>query len=101
MIDHAIKEIKPDVYLGIEDIWAFQGFYNKPWWDKINSMVWTTLDSLPILTEASIFRGRIVDDTGTPIPHATIRTDCGSDGLDEYQWLTRLPLLGPRADWER
>jgi glycosyltransferase involved in cell wall biosynthesis len=52
MIDHAIKEIKPDVYLGIEDIWAFQGFYNKPWWDKINSMVWTTLDSLPILTEA-------------------------------------------------
>ena len=52
MIDKIIQEVKPDVYLGIEDIWAFQGFYNKPWWNKINSMVWTTLDSLPILTEA-------------------------------------------------
>ena len=39
------------------------------------------------LTKASLFRGRVVDETGTPIPNATVRTDCGSDGLDEYQWL--------------
>tara|TARA_R110002020_G_scaffold126312_2_gene284028 strand:+ start:2634 stop:4520 length:1887 start_codon:yes stop_codon:yes gene_type:complete len=48
-IDRAIKEFKPDIYIGIEDIWAFNGYMEKPWWKKINTMIWTTLDSLPIL----------------------------------------------------
>ena len=52
MIDHAIKEIKPDVYIGIEDIWGFDGYFEKPWWKKLNGMIWTTLDSLPILQSA-------------------------------------------------
>lgn len=52
MIDKAIETFKPDVYIGIEDIWAFDGYYDKPWWKKVNSMVWTTLDSLPILQSA-------------------------------------------------
>jgi glycosyltransferase involved in cell wall biosynthesis len=52
MIDHAIKTFKPDVYIGVEDIWGFSGYWDKPWWDKINSMIWTTLDSQPILPEA-------------------------------------------------
>lgn len=52
IIDKVIQDIKPDVYIGIEDIWAFSGYYEKPWWNKINCMVWTTLDSLPILPEA-------------------------------------------------
>lgn len=52
MIDYAIKEIKPDIYLGIEDIWAFKGFFDKPWWNKIHCIVHTTLDSLPILPDA-------------------------------------------------
>ena len=52
MIDKAIKEFKPDVYIGIEDIWGFEGYYQKPWWNKINTMIWTTLDSLPILQSA-------------------------------------------------
>lgn len=51
-IDKFIEEEKPDVYIGIEDIWAFSGYTDKKWWNKINSMVWTTLDSLPILPEA-------------------------------------------------
>lgn len=51
-IDDIIKEVKPDVYIGIEDIWAFEGFFEKPWWNKVNSMIWTTLDSLPILQNA-------------------------------------------------
>lgn len=51
-IDKAIQEFKPDVYIGIEDIWAFDGYFDKPWWNKINSMIWTTLDSLPILQSA-------------------------------------------------
>ena len=51
-IDQAIKEFKPDIYLGVEDIWAFSDYWNKPWWDKINNMIWTTLDSQPILPQA-------------------------------------------------
>lgn len=51
-IDKAIAEFKPDVYIGIEDIWAFDGYYEKTWWNKINTMIWTTLDSLPILQSA-------------------------------------------------
>lgn len=51
-IDQAIKYYKPDIYIGAEDIWAFGSFWGKPWWDKINSMIWTTLDSQPILPQA-------------------------------------------------
>lgn len=52
MVDRAIKEFKPDVYIGTEDVWAFKNFHQKPWWNKVNSMIWTTLDSLPILPQA-------------------------------------------------
>ena len=52
MIDKAIYELKPDVYLGIEDIWAFRGFFDKPWWNKVHCIIHTTLDSLPILPDA-------------------------------------------------
>jgi len=51
-IDQAIQEYKPDIYVGVEDIWAFEGYWNKPWWNKINHMIWTTLDSQPILPQA-------------------------------------------------
>lgn len=49
MIDEIIKETKPDVYIGAEDIWAFNNYWERKWWNKINCMVWTTLDSEPIL----------------------------------------------------
>lgn len=52
MIDKIIEREKPDVYMGIEDIWAFSGYTEKTWWNKINCMIWTTLDSLPILPDA-------------------------------------------------
>lgn len=51
-IDEIIDKCKPDVYLGIEDIWAFTEYHKKPWWNKINKVLWTTLDSLPILDQA-------------------------------------------------
>ena len=59
LLDKAIEEFKPDVYIGIEDIWAFGGYHNKPWWNKINSMIWTTLDSLPILPQAIDFAPKL------------------------------------------
>jgi len=51
-IDEIIEKCNPDVYLGIEDIWAFSEYQNKPWWGKLNKVLWTTLDSLPILDQA-------------------------------------------------
>jgi glycosyltransferase involved in cell wall biosynthesis len=51
-IDKIVKEEKPDVYLGVEDIWGISPLTKKPWWNKINCMAWTTLDSLPILADA-------------------------------------------------
>ena len=51
-IDDVIKQEKPDVYIGVEDIWGISPFTKKTWWNKINCMVWTTLDSLPLLPDA-------------------------------------------------
>lgn len=51
-VDDAIEEYKPDIYLGIQDIWAFVDSLNKKWWNKPNCIIWTTLDSLPILPDA-------------------------------------------------
>jgi len=48
-IDDLIKQEKPDIYLGIEDVWGLEGFWNKKWWKKINSIIWTPVDSLPLL----------------------------------------------------
>ncbi len=51
-IDEIVEKCNPDVYLGIEDIWAFSEYEKKPWWNNINKVIWTTLDSLPILDQA-------------------------------------------------
>jgi glycosyltransferase involved in cell wall biosynthesis len=50
-IDSLMKEIKPDFYIGIEDIWALAPMVEKKWWNE-NCMIWTTLDSLPIYPDA-------------------------------------------------
>jgi len=51
-MDKAMKEHKPDVYIGVQDIWGVDFCIDKPWFNKINHAVWTTLDSLPILPNA-------------------------------------------------
>jgi len=58
-IENIIKEVKPDVYIGIEDIWGFSDLPNQAWWNKINKMIWTTLDSLPILQQAIDFAPKL------------------------------------------
>jgi glycosyltransferase involved in cell wall biosynthesis len=52
LIDEIIKEEKPDVYIAVQDIWGVDFAIDKPWFNKINSVIWTTLDSLPILESA-------------------------------------------------
>ena len=51
-IDEIVKKVKPDVFLGIEDIWAFRQYEEKSWWNNTKKIIWTTLDSLPILQQA-------------------------------------------------
>tara|TARA_B100000287_G_scaffold291165_1_gene274545 strand:+ start:2252 stop:4180 length:1929 start_codon:yes stop_codon:yes gene_type:complete len=51
-IDELMDRIKPDVYIGVQDIWGVDFAINKKWFPKINSLVWTTLDSLPVLPTA-------------------------------------------------
>tara|TARA_R100000808_G_C2148891_1_gene157116 strand:+ start:545 stop:2458 length:1914 start_codon:yes stop_codon:yes gene_type:complete len=51
-LDKVIKEEKPDVYMAVQDIWGVDFSIKKPWFNKINSIIWTTLDSLPILPTA-------------------------------------------------
>ncbi len=51
-LDKVIKEHKPDVYIAAQDIWGIDFAINKPWYKKIHSVLWTTLDSLPILPSA-------------------------------------------------
>lgn len=50
-IDAIIDSVKPDVYVGIEDVWAFRDFEKKKWWGDTPTIIWTTLDSLPLLPD--------------------------------------------------
>jgi len=51
-LDRVIQEEKPDIYIAVQDIWGIDFAIEKKWFDKINSVLWTTLDSLPILPTA-------------------------------------------------
>jgi glycosyltransferase involved in cell wall biosynthesis len=52
LIDKVVDEEKPDVYIAAQDIWGVDYSIGKPWFNKIKSAIWTTLDSLPILPSA-------------------------------------------------
>jgi glycosyltransferase involved in cell wall biosynthesis len=51
-LDKFIEQEKPDVYIAVQDIWGIDFAIDKNWFDKISSVIWTTLDSLPILPSA-------------------------------------------------
>lgn len=51
-IDSVMEIEKPDVYIGVEDIWGFNGFWKKSWWKIVTPALWTTLDSVPIFSLA-------------------------------------------------
>tara|TARA_Y100001973_G_scaffold102719_1_gene168347 strand:+ start:65 stop:2014 length:1950 start_codon:yes stop_codon:yes gene_type:complete len=52
LIDKVVHEEKPDIYIGCQDIWGVDFAIDKHWFNKIPSVIWTTLDSLPILPSA-------------------------------------------------
>ena len=51
-IDDVMAREKPDIYIGVQDIWGVEFATKKPWWTNDNMAIWTTLDSLPILPMA-------------------------------------------------
>jgi glycosyltransferase involved in cell wall biosynthesis len=51
-LDEIIEKEKPDVYIAAQDIWGVDFAVGKHWFKKINSAIWTTLDSLPLLPTA-------------------------------------------------
>jgi glycosyltransferase involved in cell wall biosynthesis len=52
MIDKAIAEYKPDIYIGMQDPWGLCDAWKRKWWNKLNHIIWCTIDSLPILPQA-------------------------------------------------
>jgi len=105
MIDHAIKELKPDIYLGIEDVWAFNGFTDKEWWNNVHCIIHTTLDSLPLLPDAVSIAPKIknyfvwasfaekamhkLGHTHVKTVHGTLDTSCFYKLPDEERSLLR------------
>lgn len=51
-LDKVIADEKPDIYIASQDIWGVDFAIEKKWYNKITSVIWTTLDSLPILPAA-------------------------------------------------
>lgn len=51
-LNRAIEQERPDVYFGVQDFWGVDFAIDKQWWDKITSVIWTTLDSLPLIQSA-------------------------------------------------
>lgn len=51
-LDKVMNDVKPDVYFAIQDIWGVDFAVDKPWFKETTSVIWTTLDSLPILPTA-------------------------------------------------
>ena len=48
-IEKIIKEVKPTIWVGSDDIWAFPNHYfDSEWFKKINSVMHITVDSFPI-----------------------------------------------------
>ena len=52
VIDKAIAEFQPDVYIGSEDSWGMDFCKDRKWWGKIPCVVHTTIDSRPLLSSA-------------------------------------------------
>jgi glycosyltransferase involved in cell wall biosynthesis len=50
--DEAVYKYKPDIVIKIQDWWGINYSISKPWFDKVTSVLWTTLDSLPLLPDA-------------------------------------------------
>jgi glycosyltransferase involved in cell wall biosynthesis len=51
-LDKVVELEKPDVYIGVQDFWGVDYSIEKPWFNRLNHVIWVTLDSLPLLSSA-------------------------------------------------
>lgn len=53
-IDNVVKDWKPTIWVGSDDIWSFSlaNYADKPWFNRINSVHHITVDSVPVLNQA-------------------------------------------------
>lgn len=51
-IDKIVEQHKPHAVILAEDVWGFEGYDKKTWFNKTNPVLWTTLDSLNLLPSA-------------------------------------------------
>jgi glycosyltransferase involved in cell wall biosynthesis len=51
-LDKIIFQERPDVVFCVQDIWGIDFAADKEWFDKVNCVLWTTLDSLPLHEKA-------------------------------------------------
>jgi len=61
-LDNVINQEKPDVYIATQDIWGVDFAVDKKWFKHVNSVIWTTLDSLPILPVAIQVAPKVKND---------------------------------------
>lgn len=52
-----------------------------------------------VLAQGNLFRGRVIDEAGNPIPNAVVRTDSDDQGLIRFRWLTETDRDG-RFSWD-
>ena len=49
LIGDVIKQEKPDIFLGSDDIWSFGNeFWKSSWWNQIHPILHITIDSIPV-----------------------------------------------------
>lgn len=58
-IDDIIKKIEPDFYFGVQDPWGISYSVDREWFRRINSVLWITTDSLPILPLITDLSGKV------------------------------------------
>ena len=51
-LDKIIEQERPDIYIGVNDIWGIDYAADREWFKKITSVIHTTLDSRPLLPSA-------------------------------------------------
>ncbi|MAF24901.1 hypothetical protein CL634_04930 [bacterium] len=86
-IDDVVREEKPDVYIGVQDIWGVEFAANKNWFTNSNMAIWTTLDSLPILPMAV--------ETAKKIEHFWCWSDFATKGLNKLGYDHVKTVRGP------
>lgn len=52
-----------------------------------------------VLDKGRLFRGRVTDEAGNPIPNAVVRTDADNQGVVRFRWLTHTDAEG-RFEWD-